>query len=106
MSLEDAGQQFPHFNTQYCFIGHSHIPTVCGEDLETFSFVKGKRFLINVGSIGQPRDGNPMLSFGILDTDVWSFDIVRAEYDIAQTARAIIDAGLPSSLADRLFIGK
>jgi predicted phosphodiesterase len=106
MSVEDAGQQFPHFRTQYCFIGHSHIPTVCGEDLETFSFVKDKRFLINVGSVGQPRDGNPMLSFGVLDTDVWSFEIIRAEYDIAQTARAILDAGLPSFLADRLFMGK
>ena len=106
MSVEDAGLQFPHFSTQYCFIGHSHIPTVCGEDLETFSFVKDKRFLINVGSVGQPRDGNPMLSFGVLDTDVWSFEIIRAEYNIAQTARAILDAGLPSSLADRLFMGK
>jgi predicted phosphodiesterase len=106
ISVESAGQQFPHFSTQYCFIGHSHIPNVCGEDLETFSFVKGKRFLINVGSVGQPRDGNPMLSFGVLDTDVWSFEIIRSEYDIAQTARAIMDAGLPSFLADRLFKGR
>jgi diadenosine tetraphosphatase ApaH/serine/threonine PP2A family protein phosphatase len=106
MSVEGAGQQFPHFSTQYCFIGHSHIPTVCGEDLETFSFVKDKRFLINVGSVGQPRDGNPMLSFGVLDTDIWSFEIIRAEYDIAQAARAILDAGLPSFLAERLFKGR
>ncbi len=104
-SIEEAGQQFPHFSTQVCFIGHSHISTVCGEDLQTFSFVKDKRFLINVGSVGQPRDGNPMLSFGILDTNVWSFEIIRAEYDIALSARAILDARLPSFLANRLFKG-
>jgi predicted phosphodiesterase len=106
MSVERAGLQFPHFNTQYCFIGHTHIPTVCGEDLQTFSFEKDKRFLINVGSIGQPRDGNPMLCFGILDTGKESFETIRAEYDVEQAARSILDAGLPAFLADRLFKGR
>ena len=106
MSVESAGRQFPHFTTRYCFIGHTHAPIVCGEDLETFTFVKNKRFLINVGSVGQPRDGNPMLSFGVFDTDKWSFEIIRAEYDIKQAAQAILDADLPPFLADRLFKGR
>jgi len=107
MDLDEAEIQFQYFSTRFCFIGHSHIPFVCGEDLRTMQLTKDStvRFLLNVGSIGQPRDGNPQLSFGILDTDAWSFEIIRAEYDIAQAARSIIDAGLPSILADRLFKG-
>jgi predicted phosphodiesterase len=107
MDLDEANRQFQYFSTRFCFIGHSHIPFVCGEDLRTMQLTKGStmRFLMNVGSIGQPRDGNPMLSFGILDTDAWSFEIIRAEYDISQAARSIIDAGLPSILAERLFKG-
>jgi predicted phosphodiesterase len=105
MSVRQASDQFAFFDTQYCFIGHSHIPTVCCEDLKTFSFEKGKKALINVGSIGQPRDGNPRLSFGVLDTAGESFEIIRAEYDIKSAADAIIRAGLPAPLADRLFKG-
>ena len=107
MDLDEAAIQFRYFSTRFCFIGHSHIPSVCGEDLRTMQLIKGStmRFLMNVGSIGQPRDGNPQLSFGILDTDAWSFEIIRAEYDISQAARSIIDAGLPPVLADRLFKG-
>jgi diadenosine tetraphosphatase ApaH/serine/threonine PP2A family protein phosphatase len=107
MDLDEAEIQFQYFSTRVCFIGHSHIPFVCGEDLRTMQLTKDStmRFLMNVGSIGQPRDGNPMLSFGILDTDAWSFEIIRAEYDIAQAARSIIDAGLPPVLAERLFRG-
>jgi predicted phosphodiesterase len=107
MDLDEAAIQFQYFSSQVCFIGHSHIPFLCGEDLRTMQLKKGStmRFLINVGSVGQPRDGNPQLSFGIFDTDAWIFEIIRAEYDIAQAARSIIDAGLPSILADRLFKG-
>jgi predicted phosphodiesterase len=107
MDLDEAKRQFQYFSTRFCFISHSHIPFVCGEDLRTMQLTKGSimRFIMNVGSIGQPRDGNPMLSFGILDTDAWTYNNIRAEYDIAQAARSIIDAGLPSILADRLFKG-
>ena len=104
-SLARAHEQFSHFNTLICFIGHTHVPSVCGDDLKTFSFKAGRRFLINVGSVGQPRDGNPHLSFGLLDTKVWSYQIIRAEYDIESAASAILRKGLPRSLADRLYAG-
>jgi diadenosine tetraphosphatase ApaH/serine/threonine PP2A family protein phosphatase len=97
--------QFPAFKTQLCFIGHTHVPAVCGEDLKTFVLKKEKRFLINVGSIGQPRDGNPQLSFGLLDTDVWKYDNVRSTYDIDKAAQAIRTQGLPTTLATRLYQG-
>jgi predicted phosphodiesterase len=105
VTLEDAEPQFEHFRSQLCFIGHSHIPFVCSEDLKSFELKKDVRFLINVGSVGQPRDGHPELSFGILDTDEWSYENIRAAYDIKGAAEAIIENGLPQFLADRLFRG-
>ncbi len=105
LSLEIAEMQFASFTAPICFIGHTHIPVVCGEDLQTFVFQKGQRFLVNVGSVGQPRDGNPELSFGILDTDTWEYQNVRTAYDIEGAAKAIRDASLPDVLARRLFEG-
>ena len=104
-SLQDAGPQFERFTTPVCFIGHTHVPSLCGEDLRTFSLTKSVRFLINVGSIGQPRDHNPQLSFGLLDSDAWTYENVRAAYDIQGAAQAILDSGLPRPLAKRLFSG-
>ncbi len=105
LTLDDAARQFHGFETPICFFGHTHIPSVCGEDLKTFTLTKEKKFLINVGSVGQPRDGNPQLSFGLLDTDTWSYENIRADYDLHKAAESIIRNGLPKSLADRLFIG-
>jgi predicted phosphodiesterase len=105
VTLEDAEPQFAHFKSQLCFIGHSHIPFVCSEDLKSFELRKDVRFLINVGSVGQPRDGHPELSFGILDTGKWTYQNVRVAYDIKSAAQAILDNGLPQFLADRLFRG-
>jgi diadenosine tetraphosphatase ApaH/serine/threonine PP2A family protein phosphatase len=104
-SMDAARVQFAHFTTEFCFIGHSHVPALCGEDLKTFKFKKNLRFLINVGSIGQPRDGNPLLSYGILDTDAWSYENVRIPYDIRAAAVAITSQGLPAVLAKRLSQG-
>lgn len=105
LSLEDAAPQFEHFTTPLCFIGHSHVASVCGEDLKTFSLKTGVRFLVNVGSVGQPRDGNPQLSFGLLDTEAWTHQTFRADYDVRGAAHAILQNGLPAALANRLFRG-
>ena len=105
LSLPVAERQFKHFSTKLCFIGHSHVPVVCGEDLKTFAFRKGVRYLINVGSTGQPRDGNPRLSFGLLDSDVWSYHNIRLEYDAESAAKQIEQVGLPSVLGKRLLQG-
>jgi predicted phosphodiesterase len=105
LSLPVAERQFKHFDTRLCFIGHSHVPVVCGEDLKTFAFRKGVRYLINVGSTGQPRDGNPRLSFGLFDTSVWSYHNIRLEYDAKGAAEQIDRVGLPSVLGKRLLQG-
>jgi len=104
-SWPDADRCFSAFSTCICFIGHTHIPVIVGEDGSVNMFRKGKRFLINVGSIGQARDGNPRATFGLLDTESVSFEILRVAYDIEATASAILAARLPDYLAHRLFLG-
>lgn len=105
VSLEEAQPEFECFKTPFCFIGHSHIPFICGEDLKTFHLKKDIRFLINVGSVGQPRDHNPQLSFGLLDTDAWTYQTIRADYNIQTAAEAITGNNLPHFFAERLFRG-
>jgi diadenosine tetraphosphatase ApaH/serine/threonine PP2A family protein phosphatase len=100
-----VSRQFPHFSTPVCFVGHTHVPGIVNEDLMAFTLRRGIKFLINVGSVGQPRDGNPQLSFGILDTEAWKYQNIRADYDIQGAAVAIIRAGLPAILAERLEHG-
>ncbi len=104
-SMDAARAQFPHFTTDLCFIGHTHVPVVCGEDMKTFKFRKGMRFLINVGSVGQPRDGNPKLSYGVFDMDAWTYENVRLAYDFRAAADIIVSNGLPAVLAKRLGQG-
>ena len=60
---------------------------------------------MNPGSVGQPRDGDPRAAWLMLDTEKWTATFRRVEYPIDEAARAIIDAGLPRSLADRLYQG-
>jgi predicted phosphodiesterase len=104
-SVQAASRQFAHFSTPVCFVGHTHVPAVIGEDLQSFKLRRGLKFLINVGSVGQPRDGNPQLSFGIIDTVAWTYENIRADYDIKGAKEAIIRAGLPAILGDRLEQG-
>jgi predicted phosphodiesterase len=104
-TLDLAERQFSTFSTKLCFIGHTHQPIVCGADLETFEFRPGMRFLINVGSVGQPRDHNPLASFGYLDTEKWEYRNYRLDYDVEKAARAIKAVGLPRFLGKRLSVG-
>jgi predicted phosphodiesterase len=102
-----AQAQFDHFDTDICFIGHTHSPAVMADSLGIFRVRSGHRYLINVGSVGQPRDGNPKLSFGLFDTETFDYENVRLDYDVAAAARKIRNADrLPNSLADRLEEGR
>jgi diadenosine tetraphosphatase ApaH/serine/threonine PP2A family protein phosphatase len=65
-----------------------------------------QRWLLNPGSVGQPRDGDPRAAWMDLDTDEWKATYRRVEYDIDRAAEAIRDAGLPELLADRLYVGQ
>jgi len=104
-SNEDVKEVFKGFTTSICFIGHTHIATVINEDLTGRKLQQNTRSLINVGSVGQPRDGNPKTSFGIFDLESWSYEVVRLEYDIQKTVAAIKKAGLLPILGKRLVSG-
>jgi diadenosine tetraphosphatase ApaH/serine/threonine PP2A family protein phosphatase len=73
---------------------------------ESFKVEEGSRYLVNVGSVGQPRDGNPAACFGLLDTDESLFTFVRVPYDLEITQKKMLEAGLPKPLAERLAEGR
>lgn len=105
LTLPAAIDAFSAFTTPLCFIGHTHVPVIVGEDGVINNYRHGTRHLINVGSVGQPRDGNPNAAFGIYDSETASYELVRVAYDIRRTADAIAANGLPDFLARRLFQG-
>ena len=101
----DTREAFQAFSERICFIGHSHIPVIFSEHGKVPAISGSGRFIVNVGSIGQPRDANPNLSFGIFDTESWSYQNIRSGYDVEAAAEKIRKAGLPRALADRLYQG-
>lgn len=105
LSLLDARQAFGHFTEGLCFVGHSHIPGVFGESSLRQTVSRDERFLVNVGSVGQPRDRDPRLSFGIFDTGRWEYQHIRVEYDVRSASRKIIASGLPKALGERILLG-
>ncbi len=115
ITIGDAVKNFPEFKSQVCFIGHSHVPmTISLDELDICRVVrenplhieKQLRYIINVGSVGQPRDLNPRSSFGIYDTTEKVFELCRVDYDIAKTQNKIRESNLPDFLAERLEVGQ
>ena len=103
----------PTKNTAVCFFGHTHVPVafirdsvVKGGTYSKFRVEPGRKYFVNVGAVGQPRDGNPKAAYVIYDMDEGSIELRRLEYDIATAQKKIIDAGLPPRLAERLSVGK
>lgn len=97
-----------------CFFGHTHIAMVVGNGKVVQKIVEsnviplepGKPYLVNPGSVGQPRDGVPLSSFAILDPDEGHVMIIRLEYDVKTEQRRMQDAGLPPRLWQRIALGK
>jgi predicted phosphodiesterase len=104
-SAFEAEKYFDAFSTKICFIGHSHVPGIYCEDGTTYTVKSNLRYIINVGSIGQPRDGDARLSFGIMDTEKWEYEHIRSEYENYSAAAKIMQSGLPRYLAERLLVG-
>nr|WP_272505438.1 metallophosphoesterase family protein [Salinibacter ruber] len=105
-SYPTAREQFEHFCTDVCFVGHTHVPSVMADKLGVFEVRPENRYIINVGSVGQPRDQNPKLSFGIFDTQRFSYENVRVGYNVSRATEKIRRAGnLPGRLARRLEKG-
>jgi diadenosine tetraphosphatase ApaH/serine/threonine PP2A family protein phosphatase len=108
----DAWLSFRHLTTPLAFVGHSHVPVAFFEGNPVFAAhderveIDGRRVIANVGSVGQPRDGNPDASFGILDPEARLLTVRRVAYDVDAAARRIREVGLPGILADRLHLGR
>jgi diadenosine tetraphosphatase ApaH/serine/threonine PP2A family protein phosphatase len=105
LTMRAAQENFAAFKTALCFIGHTHVPIIIGEDGSVNKYKAGARHIINVGSVGQPRDGNPDAAFGLFDSNTGDYSLIRVHYEVQKTARAIRDVGLPEFLAQRLFQG-
>lgn len=109
----DAGQNFKHQTKPVCFAGHTHQPVLWIENQPrpiegsgTEALRHGSKHLVNVGSVGQPRDENPCACYVIYRRKEQDVRWRRVAYDIAGAQRAIIDAGLPGKNAGRLDLGK
>ena len=113
LTFGDARSSFDAFEQRVCFIGHSHQPAVVeyrdGEltcpDASVFPLREGCRYLINVGSVGQPRDRNPNACFVTVDLERNEVEFHRESYDVQAAQEAIRAAGLPEELAERLAFG-
>lgn len=105
LTLRAAQENFGAFTTDVCFIGHTHVPVIIGEDGSINRMKNKGRYIINVGSVGQPRDHNPDAAFGLFDTSARQYELVRVQYDIQKTMQAIRSAGLPEFLSHRLSLG-
>ncbi len=115
LSLYDAEYAFMRFEQNLCFIGHSHVPIVYSyedgefpaiERLPKVQLFSGFRYIINVGSVGQPRDENRDACFGIYDSEMRTFELQRAPYNIKETQEAMARKGLPAFLIERLAFGR
>jgi diadenosine tetraphosphatase ApaH/serine/threonine PP2A family protein phosphatase len=111
-----AGANLASFDTRLCLHGHTHVPIVYRADDGNVAAVPALpgapvsvemgRLLVNPGSVGQPRDGNPAASYVVIDTGAQTAQFRRVAYDVDATQRLMRDAGLPPRLAERLSYGR
>jgi len=121
LSVRQAADCLQAQRQRVALIGHSHVacyfsrPNGDAAVEETIGEVAAGgtelqisdgRWLINPGSVGQPRDGDPRAAWLMLDTEAWTASFRRVEYPVETAAKAIVEAGLPRQLADRLFSGQ
>jgi predicted phosphodiesterase len=111
----DLRVNFRAFHGRYCFIGHTHLPLAFiqgqGERLyfnrnAVVPIEEGYRYLVNVGSVGQPRDGNPAASYAIFDDSGPAIEFRRVPYPVRLVQEKMKKAGLPEYLIQRLSVGR
>lgn len=119
VTRKDAIEAFPGVGVPICFVGHTHLPSafqLVGDDggsvrmidrrsLERVTVDPADRWILNPGSVGQPRDGDPRASFAVLDLAEATVEWERVAYDIGAAQRDALRAGLPPRTAERLAIG-
>ncbi len=113
----DAVRALRALERRVCLFGHTHVPAAYALTHELrhigpprgdfrLTLESSARYLVNCGAVGQPRDGDPRAAFGLLDGDIQTLTVHRVAYDIAAAQAAILAAGLPDVLAQRLAIGR
>jgi diadenosine tetraphosphatase ApaH/serine/threonine PP2A family protein phosphatase len=109
----EAEANFNYQTSAVCFFGHTHVPLAFekGGDIQFGLYTKiklklGRKYFVNVGSVGQPRDGDPRAAYAMYDDENREITLFRVPYDIDAARQKIRDAGLPERLADRLTIGR
>ena len=115
LSTEAAQDNFAYFETAYCFVGHSHVPLFfeyIGDAIAYNGFPDkaslifgGNRLIVNPGSVGQPRDGDPRASYAIYNVEEQVIYHYRVAYDVSATQKKMTGCGLPSPLILRLSQG-
>lgn len=115
-----AQRNFSYFETPFCLVGHTHIPviflqsddsagsckTIAPPYHEPIPLIAERRMILNPGSVGQPRDGNPHGSYAILDTDAMTWEHRRVSYALEITQEKMRARDLPSRLIERLEYGR
>ncbi|GHF92561.1 metallophosphoesterase [Deinococcus piscis] len=125
-NMDAARRSFRNWDGGLAFVGHTHVPaayatlsgmtgewmrhqpiiTLPGQSSTGYSVPPKARVILNPGSVGQPRDGDPRAAYGIYDSKKRTLEVFRVPYDIAQTQYDLRAAGLPESLAERLSTGR
>jgi predicted phosphodiesterase len=115
LSPNDAAEAFKQSNHRLIFYGHTHLPVIyCHPPVgkirtigaHDFDPDEESRYLVNVGSVGQPRDNDPRACYVIYDSSDMSVSFRRIEYDIQATQAKMCRADLPQMLIDRLQVGR
>ena len=109
-----AEAHFSHQVTPLCFHGHPHCPMIYEKqigavyriDAQDFRLPVGRKYFVNVGSVGQPRDGDPRAAYVLYDPLARTIRFRRVEYDVAAAQAKVREAGLPERLAERLAVGQ
>ncbi len=114
-TLDEAVDAFSYFSQKICFIGHTHLPVIVVMEGQQSFFVSDKlehsllpnqRILVNVGSVGQPRDGVPSACWCLCDSESLTVRVIRVEYDIEKTQKSMFEKGIDDFLINRLAMGK
>jgi len=113
LNITLANQTFNLMKRPVCFVGHSHVPGIFVQEHNKINHLdelqveisKNKKYIVNVGSVGQPRDGDNRAAYCIYDTDSHLIEIKRIEYNIKEAQQKIAQTGLPLFLARRLSDG-
>lgn len=111
---EDADVTISRMRNPLCFVGHTHVPGIFASNHNKVDYLGNdkiridydRKYVINAGSIGQPRDGDPRAAYAIFDDEESTIEIKRVEYEVKKAQNKILAAGLPARLADRLSEGR